>query len=313
MPDSNKISVVIPLYNKREYIQRSVHSILAQTHKELELIIVDDGSTDGSAEMLYSINDPRLRIETQANAGEGAARNKGAEIAKHDWVAYLDADDAWGCGFLEAINTMIETYADTALCATGYYIRTPTATHLVGRTDSDLPQLHTNYFALAHQSKLPFCASSVAINRTALQACGGFPEDEPMGADQDLWCRLLTHQSFALNTFPHATYHEDADGRVCSTRLPTSELPFARRVQQQLDMNMIPENQQQDARRYIAAHLLHLATLNAREKQWSVASALFSDIRTSALPRKKYPKLIDFHIRRVIAQVLPNNQAAIRP
>jgi len=313
MDRKQKFTVVIPLHNKQDYIRRAVESVLNQSHRHFELIVIDDGSTDTSAEMLYSIRDRRLRIETQENVGEGATRNRGVALAKNKWIAFLDADDAWTPGFLTAINDMIQRYPSSVLCATGYYIRTPRGVELVGNKAFNIPELYDNYYAIAYQGKLPFCASSVAIQRDALLASGGFSENEPLGADQDLWCRLLTHESFALNQSPLATYHEDAQNRVCESTLPTSELPFSQRVQQQLDKNQIPEEQQSDAKRYIAAHLLHLATLNSNARRWGIAEALHADTRTRALPKKKYPKLIQLYARQLQERWCPGDKSAMSP
>jgi len=296
MKTNSKISVVIPLYNKRDYIRRSVESVLNQSHQDLELIVVDDGSTDGSSNRINSAADSRVRIHRQNNAGEGAARNTGAELATCDWVAYLDADDSWDSGFLKEIAGMIERFPTAALCATGYRIRTPDSNTVVGATGQVSSKLHSNYFKLAYRSKLPFCASSVAISREALFACGGFAEQEPLGADQDLWCRLLTNNSFALSPRALATYHEDAGGRACNQQIPTSELSFSRRLQKKLDDGLIPVDQISDAQRYIAAHLLYLATTNARQGNLKIALDLLADPRTKSMPRKRITKLVGFNL-----------------
>lgn len=92
-----KISVVIPVYNAEKYLHFSLGSVLGQTHTDWECICVDDGSTDGSGNILdeYAAKDPRFRVIHQPNAGEGAARNAGMDAATGELIAFLDADDAW--------------------------------------------------------------------------------------------------------------------------------------------------------------------------------------------------------------------------
>ena len=90
-----KVSVIIPLYNREATIGQALRSVLEQSVPPSEIIVVDDGSVDGSAEVVRALDDPRVRYLHQANAGAGAARNRGLELARGDWVALLDSDDWW--------------------------------------------------------------------------------------------------------------------------------------------------------------------------------------------------------------------------
>jgi len=95
------VSVIIPVYNYDRYLGEAIESVLAQTYKHLEVIVVDDGSTDRSGEVAKSFADRGVKYRYQANAGIGPARNKGVESAEGEFIAFLDADDRWPVEKLE--------------------------------------------------------------------------------------------------------------------------------------------------------------------------------------------------------------------
>jgi GT2 family glycosyltransferase len=117
-----KVSVVVPLYNKARWVMRSLDSIAAQTFGDFEVVVVDDGSTDGSAELVAAYRDPRFRLIRQANAGPGAARNRGIAESCAPLLAFLDADDEWLPTFLERSVKRLEAAGpDVAATACCYY------------------------------------------------------------------------------------------------------------------------------------------------------------------------------------------------
>ncbi|TGD71880.1 glycosyltransferase [Mangrovimicrobium sediminis] len=119
-PAEKLITVVIPLYNKRETIRRAISSVLAQSEPRFELVVVDDGSTDDSAEIVAEFQDPRLRLVRQENAGPGAARNTGARLGECSYLAFLDADDEWEPGFLSTALSRLEEFPQAIAYVCGY-------------------------------------------------------------------------------------------------------------------------------------------------------------------------------------------------
>jgi len=101
------ISVIIPLYNKEAYISETLHSVLSQTYDKFEVIVVDDGSTDNSLQVVRNFTDSRLRIVEKKNEGVSVARNEGIDQASFPWIAFLDADDWWAPTFLKEVVAVL--------------------------------------------------------------------------------------------------------------------------------------------------------------------------------------------------------------
>lgn len=192
------ISVVIGLYNKQPYVSRAVRSVLNQTFRDFELIVVDDGSTDGGADELASFqDDPRLRIIRQANAGEGAARNAGLRAMRADIAAFLDADDEFLPTHLAALHALADRFPGAGLLATGYYDVKPNGSLISSgpRVPSSIPGgrswLLEDYFSATCRCGRYFVtASSCAIRRGVMAEVGGFLEGVPIGADLEYWARV---------------------------------------------------------------------------------------------------------------------------
>jgi glycosyltransferase involved in cell wall biosynthesis len=115
------VSVVVPLYNKARYVLRSLESVAAQAVEDFEVIVVDDGSTDGGGDIVAGIPDSRFRLIRQANAGPGAARNRGLREARAPYVAFLDADDRWLPNFLSENVSILERHRSAAAVNCGWY------------------------------------------------------------------------------------------------------------------------------------------------------------------------------------------------
>lgn len=121
--DLRSITVVIPLFNKRAEVQRSVQSALNQTLPPAEVIVIDDGSTDGSADVVAGLESSLVRLIRKENEGVSAARNLGVQEAKSTHVAFLDADDIWSANHLETLSVLMQTVPSVRFLSTAHRIQ----------------------------------------------------------------------------------------------------------------------------------------------------------------------------------------------
>ena len=286
-----KFSIVIPLYNKQESIRRTIYSVFDQVGcgaSQYEVIIVDDGSSDNSLATVNKIQrehtDREIIVYSQTNAGVSAARNKGVELASSDYIAFLDADDTYEPNFLREIESMHGKFPDTAMLATAYrFIDTNAGikrkARIVGVTPEAEQQLLEDYFYSAAHGDLPITSSSVCISKIALGGVGGFPYGENMGEDQAVWSQIALRYPVAISQKVCANYFEDTAGSLMQTVASRDELPFSKRLQQQLDRNEVPNYQTSSVENYIAGHLLDLVRRNFQTGDVQRAKTLLGDPR----------------------------------
>lgn len=187
------VSVVIPLYNKSPYIARALNSVLAQTFQDFEVIVINDGSTDGGAAVVKEFDDPRIRLIQQENRGVSAARNRGIEAARAELVAFLDADDEWLQQFLETIIKLRGRFPNAGAYATAIVISDKnTKKYIRYRSvpSSSWEGLIADYFGSSVVGDLILSSSSVAIPKNILYEMNGFAIDARWGEDLDLWGRI---------------------------------------------------------------------------------------------------------------------------
>ncbi|ERL56209.1 glycosyltransferase family 2 protein [Psychrobacter aquaticus] len=202
-------SVVIPLYNKEKYILRAVESVLSQNFADFELIIVDDGSVDDSLEVIKSISDSRVRIIQQTNQGVGSARNKGMAEAKYDWIALLDADDAWSIDHLSELSKIISTFSSLGMVATKA-LKTNTNPPAIDDAKPGNIRL-IDYFLEASKKRSLVCSSSVAISKKAFDNIGGF-SDKKRGEDLEYWVKVALAYPVATSDKVTAYYFRGTGG-----------------------------------------------------------------------------------------------------
>ncbi|MDB6169035.1 MAG: glycosyl transferase family 2 [Verrucomicrobia bacterium] len=188
---SPRFSVVVPTFNRGPFVAEAIGSILAQTVAPDEIIVVDDGSTDNTPEILADFGD-RIIVLRQPNRGVSAARNAGIEHARSDWVAFLDSDDVWHPYRVALLKKDLET-ADAGVHVANILLTGPGFSRqlfeLRGLRGSGVwPLRHPDGFEFA--MKDPYL-SGIAARRDWLTAAGGFDVSIPYCEDVDLLCRMI--------------------------------------------------------------------------------------------------------------------------
>lgn len=206
-------SIIIPLYNKAYYIDKSIISVLNQTFTEFELIVVNDGSTDDSLDRIGHFKDARLKIINQQNAGVSIARNNGVKRAEYDYVAFLDADDWWDEHFLEEMKLLIENYPEAGIYGCNYYYVKNGKSRLADKgLEKGFTAGYINYFKVyAKTFCVPFNCSFVIVDKDAFNTFGGFNPALKFGEDIDLWIRLALKYKVSYLNKPLAYSNQDVE------------------------------------------------------------------------------------------------------
>ena len=194
-----EVSVIIPTHNRRSMVCEAIASVLAQRDAGFELIVVDDGSTDGTSEMLADIDD--VTVERTERRGPAAARNRGVAMARAPLIAFLDSDDLWAPDKLHRQLAFMREFPDCAISQTSeIWIRdghrvNPGLRHLKRTGDIFLDSLRTCLIS----------PSAVILKADLFRALGGFDEDLAAAEDYDLWLRILVDHEAGLLIEPLVT------------------------------------------------------------------------------------------------------------
>jgi len=214
------ISVVIPLYNKEASIGRAVKSVLSQTYTNFHVIIINDGSTDNSREVVEKFNDSRIYIHDQNNLGEAAARNIGIQLSRFPYVAMLDADDEWRNNHLSTIANLINKYPHASFYGTSFdYVSTESkiveyASKIYSKNRVDRDRL--DYIRSIANGVYPIYSSTIALNRHKLQSQAPFNVNLEIGTDISTWIQMSLVESPVFSHIPTVIYHQDSENRSTS-------------------------------------------------------------------------------------------------
>lgn len=185
------VSVVIPAYNAEKYLREAVDSALAQSYPECEIVVVDDGSTDGTGAILDGYGD-RIRVVRQVNSGSAAACNAGVAAARGAWIAFLDADDVW---LPDKLSRQVEQCGHAPISHTDSVCFGESLEREVRRSTFEQPY---SGFVLEHLLVRNFITkSSVMVRRELFIACGGFEANFPGVEDWPLWLQICARNELA--------------------------------------------------------------------------------------------------------------------
>ena len=229
-----RVSVVVPLYNKAAFVHRTLDSVLTQSEPDLEVLVVDDGSTDDGPALVAerALTEPRLRLVRQPNAGPGAARNHGLQLARGQYVTFLDADDAWRSGFLATAIAALDAEPAAATYTCTYYDypggvssrsmweRRGLEAGLWRATPATPPLL------FAHTLAFLSPCTTVARRAIVVEYGGFFEQHCRFGEDAFLWLQVLLHAPIWIDLTARVDIDNSASGLSKNLRIARPLEPF---------------------------------------------------------------------------------------
>lgn len=222
-------SVVIPLYNKQDFIKATVESVLNQTFTDFELLIVEDCSTDNSLAVAVAIEDDRIvLLKHTKNKGLSASRNTGIKHAQSDYIAFLDADDLWKPDFLEKIYNLIIQFPEAGLFATDFEIKYSEKIILPTIKNVDIPVNSIGMIADYFKSNLfypIYCPSSICASKVVFETVGLYDETLTFGEDIDFNIRANMNYKLAYHNSPAIQYLMFSQNQITTSNFDTKKIP----------------------------------------------------------------------------------------
>lgn len=276
------ISVIIPTYNSSSYITRTLDSVLSQNYLPDEIVIVDDGSSDNTIEIIEEYKKANkdvlknIRVFQQKNMGAGAARNRAVKEAAGKWIAFLDSDDIWMSGKMKAVRASMEAHPDSTIIAHDEYA--------VDEKDMEsrrLCSLHEGHdeskdlFIQLYEGNL-FSTSCMVIKKEIIERAGGFDESLRSAQDYDLWIRCGMYGKLFYIPEPYEIYVTREGNITANTyRRYNCELRICRKYTDELVKRVgLKETKKIVRRRIFNIHKVE-TYLSLKQKKLGVAAKIF--------------------------------------
>lgn len=219
-------SVIIPLYNKENYIGNTLRCVLGQTFADFEVIIINDGSTDNGLDVVKQFDDARIHIVEQENQGVSAARNLGIEKASGKLIALLDADDYWFPNHLQVLHDLHTDFPDAGLYCSRYKIKfaennlyTPKLTDI----SNDFRGIVPDFFRSSYVDRIAW-TSIAAIPKDVFTTIGGFNTEVSNGQDLEVWIKIAISFPVAISDSITAHYHYEISDSLAKRSILNKKL-----------------------------------------------------------------------------------------
>lgn len=253
-------SVIIPLYNKENFIEATLKSALSQTFADFEIIIINDGSTDKSEEKVSQFTDDRIQLFTTENQGVSQARNFGIEKASGKMIAFLDADDFWYPSHLENMASLIAKFPEEKVFSSAIEVETK---NKIFKATYSIPNHHEiikiNFFEGSHDQGAIFTSSAV-FEKSVFDTVGNFEPSLKTDEDTDLWIRIGLQYHIIFSWKIGAKYNFDKRG------LSKSETDYSKKTDFENYSEL--EKSNGELRKFLAIHRFSMALKSkiARQK-----------------------------------------------
>ena len=293
-------SIIIPAYNAEGCIARSISSVLRQKYGQFELIVVNDGSTDGTLEQIGKFSDERLRVITQENKGVSAARNAGIRNAQNPYICFLDADDEWYEDHLAALKDAISVFPDKLFFAALNHAELLDGS-IIEQFDAvkeKEPFYVEDFLQYEFSNNLRKCffTGAVCAHKSAFEKYGLFEEGKSISEDEDMWNRIMLYEGKVI--IPRVTVLRHRDFSQL-TRRPTAGAPylFNSRVDGYLSDPSLSEKKKEELKRlYNIMELSSIRSLIVHGRKGEAAERLKKVDRHYVSPKKYYETFVSFLI-----------------
>lgn len=310
MTRPTRASVIIPLFNKAEFIVEAISSAIAQGPCVGEIIIIDDGSTDAGPSLVKDIakRDARIRLISQPNGGVSSARNAGIRAAKEEIITFLDADDWYFPGYIDTILWLTKLHQTASMVCCGYTAFYPGNINEI-RTlkpagNSSWSGVLTNFYHDWSKSSFT-CTNSIGLRRKTVLANNiQFPEGEGLGEDQDVWFRMAEIGDVVYRNEPLVAYRMDVIGSATHQKLPMDILPCYQRLFERLKRGEVPAHMVHGAQRLFASHLLNIANTRLQAGNTNGAWDMLTDPRTRSNPTYLAKSLVKYAAARLASNAI---------